>query len=73
MLEMYDQLGTPDNKKREVAFPNATNHVLASPLWNKDYETVKKATFQFAEDVLGMQPVPPSNAEIAEEKTMADE
>ncbi len=57
MLEMYDQLGTPDSKKRKIAFDDATNHVLASPLWNKNFETVKKATFDFAEEILGLVPV----------------
>lgn len=57
MLEMYGQLGTPKSKKRKIAFDNATNHVLASPLWNKDFETVKKATFDFAEEILGLVPV----------------
>lgn len=57
MLEMYDQLGTPAEMKQKVAFENATNHVLASPLWNEDFETVKKTTFKFAEDILGLIPV----------------
>jgi len=57
MLEMYDQLGTPEAKKRKIAFDDATNHVLASPLWNKNFETVKKETFDFAEEVLGLVPV----------------
>lgn len=57
MLEMYDQLGTPDSKKQKIAFDNATNHVLASPLWNKDFETVRESTFKFAEEILGLIPV----------------
>lgn len=57
MLEMYEQLGTPETKKRKIAFDNATNHVLASPLWNEDFETVKKETFDFAEEILGLIPV----------------
>jgi esterase/lipase len=57
MLEMYDQLGTPEAKKRKIAFDNATNHVLASPLWNENFETVKKETFNFAEEILGLVPV----------------
>lgn len=57
MLEMYEQLGTPSAKKRKVAFDDATNHVLASPLWNKDFETVKKETYNFAEEILGLVPV----------------
>lgn len=57
MLEMYDQLGTPEVKKRKIAFDDATNHVLASPLWNENFETVKNATFDFAEEILGLVPV----------------
>lgn len=57
MLEMFDQLGTPDSKKQKIAFGNATNHVLASPLWNKDFETVRESTFKFAEEILGLTPV----------------
>ena len=58
MLEMYDKINTPDHLKRKVAFPNATNHVLASPLWNKDFKTVKQATFDFAERVLELEEAP---------------
>ena len=57
MLEMYDQLGTPEAKKRKIAFSNATNHVLPSPLWNEDYKTVEAETFKFAEEILGLVPV----------------
>ncbi len=57
MLEMYDQLGTPEDKKRKIAFSNATNHVLPSPLWNEDYKTVEAETFKFAEEILGLVPV----------------
>ncbi|MFK7775694.1 MAG: alpha/beta hydrolase [Saprospiraceae bacterium] len=57
MLEMYQQLGTPEAKKRKIAFDNATNHVLASPLWNEDFETVKKETYNFAEEILGLVPI----------------
>jgi len=55
MLQMYEQINTPENLKRKIAFPNATNHVLASPLWNNDFETVKKATFDFADNVLQLE------------------
>jgi len=55
MLEMYDQLGTPTEMKRKIAFENGTNHVLASPLWNEDFETVKLETYKFAEEILGMK------------------
>ena len=55
MLEMYSQINTPENLKRKIAFPNATNHVLASPLWNKDFEMVKQTTFDFADEVLKLE------------------
>lgn len=58
MLQMYNQLGTPDSKKRKIAYSEANNHVLASPLWNKDFKTVRQTTFDFAEQILGMEPVP---------------
>ena len=58
MLEMFNQISTPENLKRKMAFPNATNHVLASPLWNKDFETVKKATFDFADEILKLNLAP---------------
>ena len=69
MLEMYDQLGTPENKKRKIAFDNANNHVLASPLWNRDFENVKIATYEFAEEILGLTPVP-AEPEVETEETM---
>lgn len=57
MLEMYEQLGTPENLKRKVAFPNAGAHVIASKYVSKDWENVQAETFKFAEEVLGMQAV----------------
>ncbi len=57
MLEMYDELATPAEMKRKIAFENGTNHVLASPLWNEDFENVKLETYKFAEEILGMKAV----------------
>lgn len=58
MLEMYEQLGTPDTLKQKVAFPNVANHALASYVGSKDLESVQQAVFRFAEEVLELQPVP---------------
>lgn len=55
--EMYDRVSTPKTKKRWVEFPNAGKHVISSYLFSSDIEGVQKATFDFAEDVLGMQPL----------------
>jgi len=57
MLEMYAQLGTPESLKRKVAFPEVSSHVIASKYSSKDLESVRKATFEFAEQTLGLTPV----------------
>jgi esterase/lipase len=53
--EMYGQLGTPTDKKREVAFPEAKTHVIACQLRSKDYPSVQNETFKFAEEILGLK------------------
>ena len=55
MLKMFDQLGTPENQKRKIAFPQAGAHVIASPLMSKSFNEVKEETFKFAEEVLGLK------------------
>ena len=57
MKRMFLQLGTPDSLKRQVALPNAGNHVLASPIKSKDVEGVKREMEKFAIDVLRLHPV----------------
>jgi len=57
MLKMFDELGTPESKKVKVAFPNVGMHVIASSYKSKDLESVRKATYKFAEEVLNIQPV----------------
>jgi hypothetical protein len=52
MKRMFMQLGTVDSLKREVAIPNAGNHVLASPIKSKDVESVKKEVEKFAIEIL---------------------
>ncbi|MEM8566439.1 MAG: alpha/beta fold hydrolase, partial [Bacteroidota bacterium] len=56
MLEMYEQLGTPKDKKVKVAFPEAKHHVIASHLTSKDLEGIRKETYSFMEDVVGLAP-----------------
>lgn len=57
MLSMYDELGTPANKKRKVAMPNAGVHPLASGLWNKDIASVEQETAKFLEEIVGLKPI----------------
>ena len=54
MLKMYDELGTPENQKQKVAFPKAGNHPIACKLFSKSWQDVEKASFQFAEEKLGL-------------------
>jgi hypothetical protein len=57
MLEMNEQLGTPDSLKAAVAVPNAGFHVMGSYLVSKDLETVSAEAKKFAIEKLGMKPV----------------
>ena len=50
MLKMFDELGS--STKQKVAFPNAGNHVLASPILSKDVAMVQKETERFLDGVL---------------------
>ena len=56
MKRMFTQLATPDSLKRQIALPNAENHVLASPIKSKDVETVKKEVEKFAIEILKLSP-----------------
>ncbi len=55
MLNMFDQLSTPEAQKRKVAFPEAEAHVIASPLTSNAADRVQEETFKFAEEVLGLR------------------
>lgn len=57
MLEMYDQVATPQYWKRKVNFPNTHHHVMTSNLTSDDWQSVEKSTAQFMQEVLGMTPV----------------
>lgn len=55
MLKMFDELGTPANKKRSVAMPQTGNHVLGSYIKSKDVEGVIREIEKFMTEVLGMK------------------
>jgi len=57
MKRMFTQLATPDSLKRQIALPNAENHVLASPIKSKDVESVKKEIEKFAIEILKLSPM----------------
>ena len=54
MLEMYDQLGTPQHLKQKKAFPEAGDHVLTSYLSTENYEAVTREVLQFLSDKLNI-------------------
>ena len=54
MLKMFDDLGTPKELKKKVAFPNAGDHVMTSYITSKDLESVKKETNNFLEQIVGL-------------------
>ncbi len=56
MLDMFSQLGTPQNEKEKDAIPDAGTHVICSSLRSKDVVSVEKYTFHFAEKILHMAP-----------------
>ena len=55
MLEMFEQLGTAPNFREKVALPNVGDHVMASYINSKDLESVRRETFEFLEEVLGLE------------------
>ncbi|UZD23816.1 alpha/beta hydrolase [Algoriphagus halophytocola] len=58
MKKMYEELGTPESLKRERAFPNAGDHVIASSITSGDWEGVMFATIDFLEKVVGIPAKP---------------
>lgn len=55
--KMMVSLGTPVEKERMVAIPNAGSHVLASPIQSKDILSVEKETAEFLKNILQLKPV----------------
>jgi esterase/lipase len=47
MLKMFGELGTPEELKVKEAFPLATEHVIASYIRSKDWQSVEKETDNF--------------------------
>jgi esterase/lipase len=56
MKRMFAQLATPDSLKRQIALPNAENHVLASPIKSNDVDSVKREVEKFAIEILKLHP-----------------
>ena len=54
MLKMFDELGTPNNKKQKMAFPDAVYHVIGSYLTTSNYSQVEKVALSFLEEKLNI-------------------
>jgi pimeloyl-ACP methyl ester carboxylesterase len=57
MREMYTQLGTPPNMKREVALADAGTHIIGSDLFNNHLVSLWTSLTGYCEDVLQLQPM----------------
>jgi len=49
MKEAYEHFSTPENQKSIQAFPNVGAHIMASPHWSKDMESVRRETLAFGD------------------------
>lgn len=56
MLEMYEELGTPEELKNKQAFPASGDHVIGSSITSGDWEGVLKASIKFLEETVGISP-----------------
>ena len=55
MKRMFRQLGTPDSLKREMAVPNAGDHVIGSYIKSKDLRTVEDDCEKFGTQILKLK------------------
>lgn len=49
MLDMFEQLGTPNDKKEKMAFPDSGDHVMTSHMTSKDIKGVTRESIRFFE------------------------
>jgi esterase/lipase len=54
MLEMFDNLGTPAELKKKMAFPETGAHVIASYIRSKDWQSVQDETDKFLSEIVGL-------------------
>ena len=64
MLDMYEALGTPNDKKQKMAFPKAGEHVIASRFTSGDLSGVYQATEKFMTNVLALPAAPPATVAL---------
>jgi esterase/lipase len=54
MKEMFKELGTPADKKRQAAMPNTGDHVISSYIKSKDIQGVEREIERFMKEVTGL-------------------
>lgn len=54
-LRMYNELGTPEDQKVKLAFPEAGAHVIACELTSGAVAEVENQTFEFVRQVIGLK------------------
>ncbi|TXE03424.1 alpha/beta hydrolase [Algoriphagus aquimarinus] len=66
MKEMFEQISTPAELKREKAFPNAGDHVIGSSITSGDWEGVLFSTIDFLENVVKIPAKPEFEEKVDE-------
>ena len=56
MLRMFEEISTPQDQKRKIAFPNVGDHVMTSHITSKDLNSVSEETYKFLESILAVSP-----------------
>ncbi len=64
MLEMYEELGTPESLKKKQAFPESGDHVIGSSITSGDWKGVLEASIGFLERVVKVPPVQTARADM---------
>ena len=67
--KFYNLISTPADQKVYVEFPDAASHAINTRFFSKDIDGVFNQTVQFAEEILGLEPV---NQEAATTALPAD-
>jgi esterase/lipase len=62
MKRMFSQLGTPDSLKKEIAIPDAGDHVIGSSIKSKDWQAVERECDSFAIDILRLKLLSPDHS-----------
>ena len=56
MLKMFDELGTPRDKKQKMTFANSGDHVIISQLTTNNFKEVELEALKFLNNQLGIVP-----------------